>query len=550
MFMNSSNKCNQNGGQPLKSAKNVSETKDKVCHDFVRGKCYRSQCKLSHECDIQTMVEILRICHDYQNSTGCTRANCSYLHVSREEEKLFRESGKYPDVLVTKHKKMNEQNMPRMAGQPLQTPAAGPPPVLSVNPMYQQGPRWFLLPPPPPPKEPSQPPQPYSGPGPSATPRPPHGFDTTKPPPPLPQAFIQNGVMTRLPGPSTAMPPPSTLPPQELPPMEIDTSRPPPPIAPRLTADKRPITEAFGPGNEAGPSHKSRKISDSSSCEICMQWELRKMLSEKKKKEKLKEKGIVLLKFEEKKKEINSIKELLGGLGLSQVENMNTDSNDQASDLGLPNDIDSLILRDSELFNQIAKKLSQSKEQSVSDSGTPIVSLRPNGQTVLMANGSAPSPHSHPFPNNLAHPHPPPPHHYNQPYRPQLNNHLNHQMTIQNGSPLANQINSPLPNILHNNMVNNIPNSMPNNMLNNMPNNTPNNTPNNMAFNMPNQYNVNQMNHQANQFNHYLQPGPSHRALEPPTRPPPSNLPNPLPPTMPPHADNFYMMGRFPPPFP
>lgn len=64
--MNPNNeKPNQNGGLPsLNSAKNVLG-KDKVCRDYVWGKCIRKQCKLPHYCDTDTMVNILQFCHDY-----------------------------------------------------------------------------------------------------------------------------------------------------------------------------------------------------------------------------------------------------------------------------------------------------------------------------------------------------------------------------------------------------------------------------------------------------------------------------------------------------
>ncbi|XP_053624798.1 uncharacterized protein LOC128683322 [Plodia interpunctella] len=357
--MNPNNeKDNQNGGlRSLNSAKNVLG-KHVVCRDYVWGKCIRKQCKLLHECDINTMLSILQFCHDYQNSTGCKRQNCTFLHATREEEILFRETGQYPADLMERHYKMNmSREGPSQQGPPATTQLGQSPhsqqgpPMLTVNPVYQSP--WFLLPPPPPPKEPSPPPQTYK-PGPSVNAAPSTTYpttliDTSKPPPPLPQQ-VKNGSIRRLPeeegskvAQTTYQPSPSR-PVQEMIPIEIDTSKPPPRLpSVKSNTEKRPISDSH-----VGPC-KTRKIdTESTTCENCLQWDLRNLEIEKKKKDKLKEKAILVLRYEEKKKELADIVDTLKGL-----------HNDNSSNE--PYDLASMDLRyalsDPDIILQRTKKL-------------------------------------------------------------------------------------------------------------------------------------------------------------------------------------------------
>lgn len=71
-----------------------------VCRDFLRKVCHRgSRCKFVHPEGIDqddgrgTMEPVF--CHDFQNSE-CLRPNCRFLHCTRQEEELFRTTGRLP----------------------------------------------------------------------------------------------------------------------------------------------------------------------------------------------------------------------------------------------------------------------------------------------------------------------------------------------------------------------------------------------------------------------------------------------------------------------
>uniref|UniRef100_A0A224YUV5 C3h1 type zn finger protein n=1 Tax=Rhipicephalus zambeziensis TaxID=60191 RepID=A0A224YUV5_9ACAR len=71
-----------------------------VCRDFLRKVCHRgSRCKFVHPegidpDDIRGTMEPV-FCHDFQNSE-CLRPNCKFLHCTRQEEELFRTTGRLP----------------------------------------------------------------------------------------------------------------------------------------------------------------------------------------------------------------------------------------------------------------------------------------------------------------------------------------------------------------------------------------------------------------------------------------------------------------------
>lgn len=71
-----------------------------VCRDFLRKVCHRgSRCKFVHpegidNDDIRGTMEPV-FCHDFQNSE-CLRPNCKFLHCTRQEEELFRTTGRLP----------------------------------------------------------------------------------------------------------------------------------------------------------------------------------------------------------------------------------------------------------------------------------------------------------------------------------------------------------------------------------------------------------------------------------------------------------------------
>jgi len=60
-----------------------------LCRDFENGKCTRGErCRFFHP--------KLQICKDFQNKT-CERDRCKFLHVTREEEETYENSGVFPD---------------------------------------------------------------------------------------------------------------------------------------------------------------------------------------------------------------------------------------------------------------------------------------------------------------------------------------------------------------------------------------------------------------------------------------------------------------------
>lgn len=111
----------------------------RICRDFVWGICSMTEvCKYRHELDYESMRTILKFCHDFQNRTGCTRPECTYLHASREEENLFLTSRVIPRVLAERYASVSAPS----------EPAPEPPSQI----MYMSE---YMPPPPPPPPPPS-----------------------------------------------------------------------------------------------------------------------------------------------------------------------------------------------------------------------------------------------------------------------------------------------------------------------------------------------------------------------------------------------------------
>ncbi|XP_064613544.1 zinc finger CCCH domain-containing protein 10-like [Liolophura sinensis] len=73
---------------------------DDICRDYLRNVCKRGKrCKYRHP-DSSEAKELGRrqeytFCHDFQN-TGCRRANCKFLHCTREEEDHHKQTGQLP----------------------------------------------------------------------------------------------------------------------------------------------------------------------------------------------------------------------------------------------------------------------------------------------------------------------------------------------------------------------------------------------------------------------------------------------------------------------
>jgi hypothetical protein len=90
-----------------------------VCRDFLRNTCRRGKrCKYQHSSEPEPQETInnnnthnvsnpggssVLFCHDFQNK-GCPRRNCRFVHSSREEEEVFRETGRLPfNAAVSAH---------------------------------------------------------------------------------------------------------------------------------------------------------------------------------------------------------------------------------------------------------------------------------------------------------------------------------------------------------------------------------------------------------------------------------------------------------------
>ncbi|CAN8021044.1 unnamed protein product [Ixodes persulcatus] len=73
-----------------------------ICRDFLRKVCHRgSRCKFVHPDGQETeearpLVDAV-FCHDFQNSE-CFRPNCKFLHCTRQEEELYRTTGRLPSA--------------------------------------------------------------------------------------------------------------------------------------------------------------------------------------------------------------------------------------------------------------------------------------------------------------------------------------------------------------------------------------------------------------------------------------------------------------------
>ncbi|XP_045509713.1 protein diaphanous homolog 2-like isoform X2 [Colias croceus] len=320
--MSSSNE--QDGSQPPvttqspKPASPVGKNKKKeICRKFVWGTCNKgAACKFRHELDFEKVKETVIFCHDYQNRSGCTRENCTYLHTTKEEQNLFYATGKLPKILADRHANISAETIPQIAMFIKETlmgasppaavtaqstmPVVGPmPPPPLAGPMYppgmaiRPGPPMMatpVLPPCPPPGPPPGPALP--GPlGPPGHPCPPPSLGPSTVPivpvmpiqhlPPPPPPPTQNSATVTQPTPPvyTAPTNPSgafhlNQPPPAVP-AKFDASKPPPPLLQVQNGTlKRPASSDL----EAGPS-KVRKEDDSnisdSMCDTCKQRQIR-----------------------------------------------------------------------------------------------------------------------------------------------------------------------------------------------------------------------------------------------------------------------------------
>ncbi|XP_037299862.1 translation initiation factor IF-2 [Manduca sexta] len=219
-----SNASEQNGRQAQQTTpptdpriRNVPAPEEKFCRDFIWGICTKgSQCKFPHIRDFESMKSTLKFCRDFQNKVGCRRPDCTFLHTTREEEKLFLSTGQIPRVLMEWYSAMSTpvnamaEGMPQnmlytgdYRHQPPPPPPAGPSVAAALPPPLPYPPLPALLAPPPPPPPPTEASTPIMVTGPKYTssqstpvvlcpvtqapPVLPPNFDASKPPPPLPQ---------------------------------------------------------------------------------------------------------------------------------------------------------------------------------------------------------------------------------------------------------------------------------------------------------------------------------------------------------------------------
>lgn len=88
-----------------------------ICRDFIWGICTKgSRCAYRHERDMECMKTILKFCHDFQNRTGCLRADCTYLHATREEQSSFLNLGQLPKVLIDRYEAMSNNSSHNTSG--------------------------------------------------------------------------------------------------------------------------------------------------------------------------------------------------------------------------------------------------------------------------------------------------------------------------------------------------------------------------------------------------------------------------------------------------
>lgn len=103
--------CNGDNGQNFSSNNSNSGCSstsngnlDDVCRDYLRNVCRRGKnCRFKHpDSSTNDQVDSLRkdlhvFCHDFQNRE-CRRENCRFIHCSKQEEEMYRSTGKLPSL--------------------------------------------------------------------------------------------------------------------------------------------------------------------------------------------------------------------------------------------------------------------------------------------------------------------------------------------------------------------------------------------------------------------------------------------------------------------
>ncbi|XP_039764124.1 uncharacterized protein LOC120636630 [Pararge aegeria] len=303
--------------EDVTNTENVEKEKD-FCRDFIWGQCNKgAQCKYRHELVFEVMKKTLKFCHDFQNSAGCSRELCTYLHATKEEQSLFKSTGQLPRVLAERHANMSAaaaETIPQIALY-IQESYAGPPP------------------PPPPPPLPAVSAPASVAPA-AAFPRPPVvsvapiaprpvmpiGQPPLPPPPPPPPTVPTTSVRQQAPV-FTAPPPtaPFTMahPPPSIP--VYDSSKPPPPIMPAHAQIKSSEpTKRKASNDDSNVRIKMKKGEDETIadqlCENCVQRELRIDAIKKQLEAINEEEEYGTLDYKKKIEEYQNLKEILKSL--------------------------------------------------------------------------------------------------------------------------------------------------------------------------------------------------------------------------------------------
>lgn len=105
----STDAANVNSGDSNSSNPQVNksnEPPDDVCRDFLRNVCRRgASCRFRHPegceaVELGKQIEYV-FCHDFQNRE-CRRANCRFVHATKQEEEAYRATGKLPQHCLDK----------------------------------------------------------------------------------------------------------------------------------------------------------------------------------------------------------------------------------------------------------------------------------------------------------------------------------------------------------------------------------------------------------------------------------------------------------------
>lgn len=93
------------------------DSKENVCRDFLRNVCKRGKlCRFKHpegdEAEALGKKELV-FCHDFQNKE-CRRPNCKFLHCTKQEEEVFRSTGRLPDSVIENMNNRNRINNPKI----------------------------------------------------------------------------------------------------------------------------------------------------------------------------------------------------------------------------------------------------------------------------------------------------------------------------------------------------------------------------------------------------------------------------------------------------